>query len=641
MQKLEELRRTFQSILGSHVVLLVFSLVVLCGCFLALFYIRAKSSNSRFSASVALHYQPKSTVNVQPYNDKYVMYVLSREAVRRQFYDSLGASGDLRDATGPQDIRIEQVFRQNNYYVVSLSAATEKDAVTFVNMLADMCTAAYDEERLSYLENWKSALEQNRQELIVQIEQINDKMAQLNVTAVMVAPEKNYEYLQNRLTSEKANLAKQEASLRALEQQYKALEKSKSDIFPLLLPNIGKIHEYQAELAKLDQEIRRLKEQFTERNPKVMAVEGRRARTEQEFHEFLEEKGLATTDMEFLESAPLVIKELDRVSGELESMRGVIDVQTKLVASLEKDLHDFNTNFPLRQDFIQQQAKLKGSLEKLDATISDINYLKPLVKDDLFVGEKARGAKEKLPFTKEAITISVLGAVAMTGGLALLLLVFGYFYGTVHGESEIDELSGLRYIGIIPSANSRLGHGESEHAFFSGVSHQFNMSKPLPAVLLIGSLPGGEMRPEFVQSFVEDCAVGEERKVLVLTLVKAAEFKIPRDPGLHRCALAIYSGSNGYLPVDDPQCLQASEEGKMRQDILLLRKLFDLICIVQEEPIDYNGLFLTQAATMCDATLLAVGVKKTPRRMLRMLQELQEKIGLSVMTVLTGRIKSL
>ena len=641
LQRLEELQRVCKSILGSHVELLVIFGILVAASFLTMFYLRAKNSLSRFTAQVALHYQPKSTQNVQPYNDKYVMHILAREAVRHQFIESLNASLDTDNASGPQNIQIEQTFRQTNYFVVSLSAATEKDAVAFVNMFADLCTLAYTDERMAYLENWKSVLEQNRQELAAKIQANNEEMAKVEMKAVVLAPEKNYEYLQNRLTSERANLAKQEAALRALEQQYKALEESRADILPGLLPNIGRIHQYQAELTALEQELRKLRELYTDRNPKVKAVEKRRAETEDEFRKFLEQNGLAAADMAFLESAPAVIKELDRVSEELDSMRGVYEVQKELIASLNSDLESFIVNYPKRQDLIRQQEKYASSMEKLDMTIMDINYLMPLIKNDLFIGERAREAQEKLPFTKENITLTLLATIAATGVFALLLLVFGYFYGKVAGVEEIDGLSGLNYLGILPTAKSKFEEGSSERLFFSGIAHQFNLVKPLPKTLLMGSLPGGEMGPDFVQAFAEDCSMGD-RKVLVLNLVQSKSFKIPVDRDLHRTAIAFYSNSKGYgyLPVANLRCLQANEEGKMRQDMLLLQKMFDLICIVQSVPLSQDGVFLEQVSTMCDGAILSVGVKKTPRLTVRLLQKLQSKIGLSLMTILSGRIKS-
>ena len=301
--------------------------------------------------------------------------------LRHQFIESLNASLDTDNNTGPKNIQIEQTFRQTNYFVVSLSAATEKDAVAFVNMFAELCTLAYTDERMAYLESWKNVLEQNRNEFAAKIKENNDKMAQVEMKAVVLAPEKNYEFLQNRLTSERANLAKQEAALRAMEQQYKALEDSRADILPSLLPNIGRIHQYQAELAGLEQELRKLRELYTDRNPKVKAVETRRLETEKEFHAFLEQNGLGVADMTFLESAPAVIKELDRVSEELESMRSVYEVQQKLVASLNNDLESFVVNYPKRQELIRQQEKYASSMEKLDKTIMDINYHRHICAD--------------------------------------------------------------------------------------------------------------------------------------------------------------------------------------------------------------------------------------------------------------------
>ncbi len=640
MKKLEDLQRVFRSILKAHSsLLLLFGLASLIG-FFALFYLLNRNSSSRFEASVGLHYQPKQTANVQAYSDKYVMHILNRQTVRRHFTEGLFTEKNGVVGKGPTNIQVEQGVRQNNYFVVSLEASTEEDAVAYVNMFAELCTLAYAEERMASLENWKATLERQKQDVNAEIAQLSDKLNQLNVSAVMVSPEKNYEFLQNRLTEAQSALAKVETSLRVMEQQRHTLEESQSDIFPKLLPNIKRSNEYVEELGRLDQELQLLREKYTSQNPKLLAVEKRRQEKEKEFHEFLKSKGLDMSDLDFLESAPALVKELNRVNGELITLQETYNVQAKLVEKLEKDLRDFNVTFPKRQGIVQQQEKLAVALGNLDATINDINYLLPMVKEDLFIGEMARSAVQKLPFTKETVTLSVLGTIALTGLLAVLLLILGYFFGEVSSEEELDGIEDFHYLGIMPTDKSKFSAGTSERLFYSGISHQFNAIEKSPQVVLLGCLPGGELRHSFVQAFAEDCAV-DERRVLVLEMVPAHDFKISPDVNFHRGNIAIYSDQAGYLPVDNFRFLMPREETKLRSDMQVLRKHFDLICIVQFAPLTQDGVFFEQCTTLCDGAVLAVGVKKTPRRLVRQLQGMQAKSQrLLVMTILSGRIKS-
>ena len=51
-------------------------------------------------------------------------------------------------------------------------------------------------------------------------------------------------------------------------------------------------------------------------------------------------------------------------------------------------------------------------------------------------------------------------------------------------------------------------------------------------------------------------------------------------------------------------------------------------------------MFLEQVATACDAAVVAIGMKQTPRRLVRRLRELQGKVRLTIMTVLSGRVKN-
>lgn len=640
MKKLVQLQKVFRAILGEHVGLLTAAfLVFLFGVF-GIFCYLAKTSPERFEASVAMHFHPKQTGKVGPYSDRYVMHVLKRQAILNHFTESVAAAADFgEEGGGPRNIRIEQEYKQTDFFRITLAAATEKDAVSYANMFAEMCVIAYTDERLGYLEHWKSTLEQKRQELATEMAQLDMKLNALNTSAVMVSPEKNYEYLQNRLTSERATLAKQTAELRLLEQQRKALDAQNLDRYPTLLNNVGRIHEYQETLAQLSQELQRLRENYTDRNPKVMAVANRRQLTEEEFHAFLREQGMDADDMEFLESAPALIREMNRLDGELASMVEMHDIQVKLVADLETDLQNFNEKFPLRQDYIRQQKKLSENIDNLEETVRDIDYLLPLVKDDLFIGEKARDAREHHPFTKANIVLSLLCAVGLTGMVVFLLLLHGYLHGKISSEAELETFEEFHYLGILPLEGSKFGPDLSERLFFSGIAHQFNSLKPLPKSVCLSALQGGELRPEFVQAFAEDCAL-EGLKVLVLQTIERQNFKVPPSPTVRRGAIATYDGGMGYLPVDNPSFLLPQEEKKLYQDMQLFRKIFDLVILAHYVPLTTDGLFFEQATAFCDAMAVVVGAKATGRRQVRWLQETQAKTSQRVMTILSGRIKS-
>lgn len=640
LEKLEEMRSAFQAILVAHIGFLATVFVaVLAGC-LVFFYQKAKTSSVRYEAQVTLHYQPKQTKNVQPYNSQYVMSILSRQALRRQFANEVNNVNEAQSFSGAHDIKIEQVWKQNDAFVISLASATERDAVGFVNKLAELCTAAYAQERMANLVKLKDVMMEKKNDFAAEMDEITQQLEALNFTMVMVSPERNYEGMQGRLSGERTSLARLEANVKALESKRKALEESKADTYPALLPNIGRIREQQEEIEKIRKELEVARERFTERNPKVVALEKRLAASEQAFHDFLETKGLAVDDLEFLESAPALVKELDQVNEELGALELSLELQRKVVASLENDLKEFNEKYPKRQQLVKQQGKLADAMGKLDETLADINYLEPFVDDELFVGEVATGASEKLPFTKETISLATFGAVMVTGVLAFLVVLLGYRFGTISSEKEVEGLSETRYLGILPNAKSKLDSEVSARIFFSGISHQFNAVEPVPKVVLLGSLAGGEIPPGFVKAFAEDCAGEDEKKVLVLELVEAKRFKIPADRDLHRGALAVYTDAKGYVPVEYVGFLQPKEEAKLRQDVLLLGKKYDLICVVTPGQLPEDGVFLEQVATFCDAAVLAVGMKRTPRRVVRKLNDLQEKNPMKVMTVLSGRVKN-
>ena len=101
LKKLEQLRRLLQTILGSHIRLLIVGFVVILALILTLTYLRAVHSPKRYEAQAILYYYPKQTGNIQAYNAKYVLQVLSRNDLRHQFLLENAHLGDNND-TPPQ-----------------------------------------------------------------------------------------------------------------------------------------------------------------------------------------------------------------------------------------------------------------------------------------------------------------------------------------------------------------------------------------------------------------------------------------------------------------------------------------------------------------------------------------------------------
>ena len=73
----------------------------------------------------------------------------------------------------------------------------------------------------------------------------------------------------------------------------------------------------------------------------------------------------------------------------------------------------------------------------------------------------------------------------------------------------------------------------------------------------------------------------------------------------------------------------------LKQDLELLCKSYDLIFIKHSASLRSDRLFFEQIFALCDSAILAVGAKRTPRKLLRQLTALQRKTSLPIMTILS------
>ena len=72
-------------ILKDHILLLTVAFVLFLGGVLSFIYIRVTRSSRRYVARVSLHYYPKQPGKIRPYDEKYLLQLFNRPALRAKF----------------------------------------------------------------------------------------------------------------------------------------------------------------------------------------------------------------------------------------------------------------------------------------------------------------------------------------------------------------------------------------------------------------------------------------------------------------------------------------------------------------------------------------------------------------------------
>lgn len=631
MKKLELIRKQLQIILRSHIILTCVVFVLLLSGILSILYVRVAFSSNRYISRISMHYYPKQPGKIRPYEENFMLQMFNRPALRSKFFDM--ASNKEFDGVAPTgSIMVKVEKKKNSSFAVVLHARTEQEAVTFTNGYARLCLLEYAEKRTRDLQKWEEVLKQKKQDVFKQIQELNLKKEKLTAPLNVVSPEEDYDRIRVGLSERQESLSKLKFSLLNLETRRDRLQSNLKGFKPALLERKQEIQEQSKELKHLEKEISIARELYTEENPRLMSLLSRERVLREQFEGFLKTCGLTMLDTQKLESAESLHAELKTVQTELSGkeeeirvLEGEIGMERKLLESLTEIL-------PAYQELKQQTASLRDSLQKLDESLADINYLLVLVKDDLFITEQAVTAVGQKPFRKKNLAIALFAAVALTGFIIAILVLLDLFFGNVTSEQEMTLRSELNYLGKLPVSSKLFGSGAAKELIFNTVClHLQNILKD-KGVILAGALPGARLIPEFFSAVEWTYAMSGER-LLFVDIVPADN--VEEDLPMEDTGIVAYSGDKGVLPIASKKYLAPAEQELLKQDLVTLRKKYDIIFFRHHFAFRSDRLFLERFIPLCDDLLIAAGLMKTPRKNLRTLAEIQRETGIGIMTVLT------
>lgn len=654
LQKLDKLRKLVQTILGAHLTLLFLIFLLVLASVLTIVVMSVTYSSRRYLARLNLCYLPKQKGKISHYDDKYVLDILRRQTTRRNFSQQVDAKtgepaeddgteknarvkrrkitkSDLLKRQAARQIKIIRASRQSHNFTILLNAASEDDAVELINEFAQVCIQEYVKERTRDLRSRKDVLEKEREGVKEKIKECNSKISQLVMPLHIITPEKEYERIRIQLNEFQTARIRLNVVLENLNTRKKQLEKDLSEVNPALLLHQQEIKTFQTELDKLDNEIAAASEMYTEENPKMIAILSRRNATQKRMDEFLQSKGIKAFDNSLITKAEKLSAEQKTLLAELEVKKNEMRVLDSSIADCRNRFRLMTEYQPKLQQLTQQRRMQQDSLTRLEESISEINYMLLMVKEDLFVNEKASAAVGSRPFAKKKLAVCIFAAVAITGFAASLIVLLEFFFGYVANSHELQFYNEFTYLGELPASEKLFSSEELETVILNKIFHNFHAMGL--HVIFTDTLPGGKIIPKLFDFFEWNFGMSG-RRMLLMDLVLAEDFPVIPDPD-SKTMIVTFSKGKAYLPLTSQKFFAPTELELLKNDFHTLKQEYDYIFIRSAFGMRGAGLLLEQIPEICDGMIVAVGAGKTRRRDLRYLLSVQFKIQLPVMTILT------
>ena len=564
-------------------------------------------SGHRFDATTQLLYNPRQIARIQNMSEKQLFTVLDRASIKRRVGEVLPMDLAERQCLGI-DLEVVQERRPTNLFRLTAHAPTWKGAVKKVNAYAEMLIEGYEEYRKKDLETWRESLERRKETLQGQIAEIESEENVLKGKAGVAAPAEMLTMITGLLTDQRRNLSMLGVQVANEEQRKKKLEGIVGSSGTALSDNAAIIRRKSEEIAALDREIAKLRELYTDINPKVSGKLDERAALVAEYTEFLQQKGIGNVNLDAIDNVEKASGELAETMLRLEVIHENQRALEQEIKANEKRTEELTAVIPAFDRLRIRRADLEQTLRDLDDQIENIAYLQMSVRNDLRQIERAGGAGDKNPFRPKNFAFALGGAIFGTLALAFWILVLEFLLGRVVDGRELKAYDDVFFLGSLP-APGKLPEQE-ERDVLGVVALKFIGADVPRSVVLVCRLPGAEPQPKFREALDWSLTMSGERS-FVLEIVQSSSFQPPEECETLLCA--VKKGDSGWFPVDNRYTLAPTELQMLQADLATLRGEYDHVFVTMQGGVRRGGSFFSQVLGACDSALVVAGSGTTPR----------------------------
>lgn len=565
-------------------------------------YWRAAQSPKRCQATAQLAFYPKQSDHIKPMSDTQVFQLLRPSTIHLLIEKSLSPTAPITIECS--DFAATMNNAPGATYSLTAWSKNENEALRRVNAYAEAAIDEYIRIRREDLKRWGDTTEARRQE-------INEQLRILSEDEQTFSRSHGVPSLDAEIHRFTEVLADRKISLN----EYAILCKRETDALSKLEEQLGAVPE---ETLKRADEVANLLNIIDNDRNKVEAL---RAVRQDDPKDLQQAENELSKDREFYDSfirrnnlENIQASNLRRIS----QLNGKIkETKSKLNALLEekgakelnveagkKYISDLMDLLPLHEKFKINRSSLEQSAKTCDSIDTDIRYLDSTLNNELVKQDEAKVTEVKSKFTWGDLPACLISAAVIVLLVGAAMLVFDFQWGYVHNLEELCFIHDVIPIGI---AGDKRDSGEK--LFF-----RFQKTIGERRTVFIGALPGARKDIKIMDSFALQCALGGKR-ILLVEVVEAKGFTEPEGASIYAAISCI--DNRGWMPVANPDCLSASELLLMEADLKILTSDYDLVFVTRKQDLVGDSIFGDQMKQLCDATILLIGAKKTPRNAIR------------------------
>ena len=579
-------------------------------CFAALgtyLSLRGAKSVERYTATTRLLYNPRKVADIETISDRQIMSILDRASVKRRIGEVVSMPIAERECLSV-DVKIKQEKKPSNLFTLTAASQSWEGAVKKVNAYAEMLIDEYAKFREKDLETWKHSLAERRSKLVDDLAAIEAEESKLKAKTGVMSPQEVLLALNALISDQRRNVSALGVDLTNEDMRKKRLEQRIGKAGLTISENANAIRKRSAAIALVEKELAALREKYTDINPKVTGKVQEREQLMTELRGFLKAKGVADLDIESLDHMEKTAAEFADCTTRMSAINEKKRAIEQEISDNEKRANELASMIPAFESLQTRHTDIAASIRAVDEKVNNITYVIGTLRNDLRQIERTGGAGDKGPFGAKQIGLAVGGSVGIVFVAMLWVVALEFLFGKVRGGAEVAAYDEVSFLGSLPRLDAL--PADEDREVMGVVALKMFLSAQESQVSLVCCLPGARVRDESVQ-VVESTALMSGEKCFFMDVVSGADFTPPE--GAEQMIGAVRSGSHGWFPAVNRFVMAPTELQILQADIESLKDSYNNIFICMEGGVRTGGTFFDQLLGICNAVILIVDARMTPR----------------------------
>ena len=640
----------------------VFCLTVILG--IACRYIQFKNSHSKHEGSVTLFYTPRASEEVKPLSLNHVLGIFSRQQIFKQLIDELHLNEKQR-AILKQSIEVKLLRDRNDMFVVTGSGESDEYVKLLVNTFISLGIRNYEEYRTAELRSFLETRERRLTELQnFQNTQI-EKIHALHRKYGIIHPVEEMANVKKIQGEQTATLTELNVKLADARHRFEVARKNHDEVPANVIKHRASLLDFSLNLRKTSRDYEKAKLMFAERNPRFTEAKAAHETILNEFENF--KKRYNITDFE--ESMLLNIegrinryREAEVMLNQLELSMKSLQAEIAMIKEKEKKLQQM---IPEHERIEQLQKTVNKNISLLVEELTRVRSNIANVPNDIAINESLVTTKAFPMFPVKILAVIIIAGVFLSGLYAVIVVTCDIAYGKFSGIEEANfSKDFFNTVGVIPHENARFSM-EQRKTINNEMFYRFILQLKNTRTLFSCSLDGS-----FLSSVMFDEQFTKARRNTILVRLILESDVESTCANMQKIGDFYYSdngnaGANyekkdikhdveylhgfssgdgkgygygygfAFFPVRNLSVLEPDEISALYNVVNELKKHYQLIRISREKPFNASCILVRQLHDICDATLLYIGKRQTPRSVLRKILKLHDDEH-KIYAVLTG-----